>query len=333
MHDGRAGLPGRDGHHGLARLAGRLPVGRGSRSRGRRVRHEVAQRVGDAVEHAGVELDVLRRGSRASRPCPWPSPPRAPARGSRRRPGAPGPSPGPWRRRGPGPAALRRPRCARAARGWRPCSRSPSDTSEVAVSVRSLSRPDPACSSTCRSRRTSSCCSATSSPHRRRGPVDPAHVELGLADDVEQVVHPTRRHADLLAGAVRPGGRDRVAGIGDVGLVPLGLDVRRARRRPGQQPGDRHRVGTGQRGVESGGDLGQRRLGQLSLGTGQRPPDRLGGHEQDVDEVPAYVQPSVAQLPEQVLAAVRERRRRASSPSMRARPLTVWASRNSDATS
>ena len=57
--DGRAGGPGGDAHRGPTGAPGGPPVVGGLAAVVDGVGHEVLERVGDAVEHAGVQLDVL----------------------------------------------------------------------------------------------------------------------------------------------------------------------------------------------------------------------------------------------------------------------------------
>lgn len=119
-----------------------------------------------------------------------------------------------------------------------------------------------------------------------------AHLELGLADHVEQAVHPPGRHAHVVAGAPRR--RDLVELV--VGV--RGLDV--------EQPRHGHGVGAGERGIERGHDLGDRLGRHGPVGAGQRAAERVGRDEQQVHEVAAYAGAPVAQHSEQVLGAVRE---------------------------
>ena len=238
-----------------------------TRSRGRLaavvdgVGDQVAQRVGDAVEHPGVELDVLPGEHERGRPCAARVPRRRRQLADQLREAGDDPAHRHHRQAHRavadiGEPALRRPRRGPSSSRLAAPSWSPSDDQRVhgvghARGVCSPLRwPCEAASRSARAQRRWSAASAASSRPCGR---DPADVELGLADDVEQVVHPAGGHADRVAAAAR-----RLAG--------------RRRRRPPRRPaaGTVDRVVAGDGAVEGGHDAAELVGPHRALGAGQR---------------------------------------------------------------
>ncbi len=114
---------------------------------------------------------------------------------------------------------------------------------------------------------------------------EPADLQLGLTDHVEQVVHPPGGHPDGLAAA-------RAEAV-TVGVL---VDPR--------QLGDHDRGLTGTGGLQGRDDRRQVLGADRAVCAGHRPGDALGGDEEHVDEVLARGHPPVPQRPEQVLGEV-----------------------------
>ena len=115
-------------------------------------------------------------------------------------------------------------------------------------------------------------------------PRDPAYVELGDADDVDQVVHPPGRHPDRVAPAA--------AQVVRLGQLLLG------------EPRHDDRVVAGERGVQRGDDGGELLVTDRPGRAGHRAADALGRDEQHVDEVGTHGEPAVLERTQQVLGPV-----------------------------
>ena len=116
--------------------------------------------------------------------------------------------------------------------------------------------------------------------HASGGSLDPPGLELGLADHVEQVVHPPGWHAHGLAPAAL-----RLRGLDDV--LDVDLDHRRG------ELGDLDRVGAVERLVERDHQGREVVGGDGAVGAGHGPADALGGCEQQVHQVTAYGEAAV----------------------------------------